>query len=302
MPRTLVILNAAAGTLRDLGEVDIDRRVADPLEATGRTVEIVMARGRKIGEAIRDAVHSPHEEVVVGGGDGTVNRALDALAGTGKTIGVLPLGTLNLLARDIGMPADLDGAVAALARATPQPIDLGRVNGRIFHSLSGLGFFSQIARAREETQKVPLGRTARFILSAWRAFTRTGRLRFHIEIDGTARTVDTYAFIVTVNAFDAPGWRRSRLDGGRLEVHVAEARPALGRIKAAIDLMTGAWRNNDGIESVLAEKVVVSRARTRTWVSTDGERFRETMPLAYEIVPKAVTVLIPPPQLESEAR
>lgn len=294
MIRTLVILNAAAGTLRDLGEVDIARRIVVPLERSGRAVEVVPARGAEIDQAVRKAVGSAHDEVVIGGGDGTVNRALNTLAPSGKIIGVLPLGTLNLLGRDLGMPPALDDAVAALAHGTAQRIDLGRVNGRLFHSLSGLGFFSQIARAREETQTFRLGRTGRLVLSAGRALARSGLSHFHLEIDGESRVVDTYAFLVTVNCFDAAGWRRGCLNAGLLEVHVAHKCPALGRLKAALSLVTGTWRSNLDIESFSARRVVVSRRRSRAWVSTDGERFRQDLPLRYEIVPDAVRVLVPP--------
>lgn len=296
MPKTLVILNAKAGTLRDLGAVDVEARVRGPLEASGRKVEVVLAKGTAIGDAILRGKTGDYDEIVIGGGDGTLSRALDVLAGSGKTIGVLPLGTLNLLGRDLGLPNDLDAAVAALVSAEPRPIDLARVNGRVFHSLSGLGFFSQIARAREEVQVLGIGRFFRFIVAAWRAFIRSGRLDFRIEIDGRAQDVATYAFLVTVNPFDAPGWRRKHLDDGLLEVHVAYAAPRLARVKAAFDLVFGTWRDNPGIESLKAKRVVVSRGRPRAWVSTDGELVRETLPLIYEILPGAVTVLAPPRQ------
>ena len=99
--------------------------------------------------------------MVVGGGDGSVSAAANALAGTGKTLGVLPFGTLNLLARDLAMPANIEEAIEALGAAQPRKIDLARVNGRFFHSLSGLGFFSQMARAREEVRGHPFGQAVR---------------------------------------------------------------------------------------------------------------------------------------------
>lgn len=301
MTKTLVILNAKAGTLRDLGAVDVEARVRAPLEATGREVELVLAKGSAIDAAVRRGKAGDFDEIVLGGGDGTLSRALDTLAGCGKKIGVLPLGTLNLLGRDLGLPNDLDGAVAALVAGEPRPIDLARVNGRVFHSLSGLGFFSQIARAREEVQVLGIGRFFRFVVAAWRAFFRTGRLNFRIEIDGRPHDVETYAFLVTVNPFDAPGWRRHHLDDGLLEVHVAYDAPRIARMKTALGLLTGTWRDDPGIASFKARRVIVSRGRPRAWVSTDGELVRETLPLAYEIVPNAVTVLAPPRQTAEPA-
>jgi diacylglycerol kinase family enzyme len=293
MTRTLVILNAKAGTLRDLGAVDVEARVKRPLEASGRQVEVVLAKGAAIGAAIERGKAGDYDEIVLGGGDGTVSRALGELAYSGKTIGVLPLGTVNLLGRDLGLPNDLGAAVAALLAAEPQSIDLARVNGRVFHSISGLGFFSQIARAREEVQVLGVGRFFRFIVAAWRAFIRSGRLNFRIEIDGCPHDVETYAFLVTVNPFDGTGWRRTHLDDGLLEVHVAYDAPRMVRLRTALGLLAGTWRDDPGIASFKAERVVVSRGRPRAWVSTDGELVREELPLTYEILPRAVTVLMP---------
>jgi diacylglycerol kinase family enzyme len=288
MHRTLVLLNARAGTLLDRGADQVRR----DLESLGGEVELQLLRPRQIVRAVQAAAQGPHDTIVVGGGDGSVSCAVNALAGSDKTLGVLPLGTINLLARDLGMPKDLAAAAAALATAVPRRIDLAGLNGRAFHSLSGLGFFSQMARAREEVRGHPLGRLASVGLAALRALRRTGRFDLELTIDGRVERVDALAVLLTNNRFN-PEWQRPRLDEGVLEVHIALDAGAMGLLKASADLLTGGWRNNPGIRSITAREVAITHLRRRTWAATDGELGREHVPLRYTLMPRALSVLTP---------
>ena len=216
--------------------------------------------------------------------------AVAALAGSDKTLGVLPFGTLNLLATDLGMPSKPADAIAALAGAKPRRIDLASVGGRPFHSLSGLGFFSQMARAREEVRGHPFGRFLGVGLAAFRALRRTGTFTLEISADGRHYTLDALAVLVTNNRF-GPDWRRARLDEGMLEILIAENAGALAKLKASADLVTGDWRESEGIRSIVAREVTISRHRRRVWTATDGELSREPIPLRYRIVPGALNVL-----------
>lgn len=292
MRRILVLLNARAGTVVDCGTETVTSAIA-ALGEGGRQVDIHLVAPKAMPAAIAEAARSSHDALVVGGGDGSVNLAARSLAGTGKVLGVLPFGTMNLLARDLGMPAGIDAAVAALKSATPADIDLATLDGRPFHSLSGIGFFSQMARAREETRGHPFGRFLGVAWAALKALRRTGRFRFEVALDGRREIVDAYAVLVTNNRF-GPDWRRPRLDEGLLEVHIAEDASTLGLARAGADLITGGWRDNPGIRSVTAREVTISHVRRRAWTATDGELVRAAVPLHYGITPRALTILKAP--------
>lgn len=292
MRNVFVVLNARAGALLDRDPAEVRREVEAALRGDGRRVEVMLERGRGMVRAIERGASGDYDTLVVGGGDGSVSCAARRLAGKSTALGVLPLGTLNLLARDLGMPVDLPGALEALAEARPVPIDLAALNGRHFHSLSGLGFFSQMARAREEARDLP-GRLLRLGAAAFRAFSRTGHLTLEFDIDGRAREMKAYAALVTCNPFGGDGWRRADLAGGMLEVHIAEEEGALARLKAGADVLSGGWRDNDGIHSYTAQRVRIGSRRRRAWVATDGELRREELPLLYTIEPRALTVLAP---------
>jgi diacylglycerol kinase family enzyme len=292
MRNILVLLNARAGTMLDRGADGVRDALNDALGGRSRAIDIRVLQPRDLIRAIGHIHESEHDTIIVGGGDGSVSAAAHALAGSRKTLGVLPFGTMNLLARDLRLAADPLEAIAALKNAAPRRIDLGTLNGRHFHSISGLGFFSQMARAREEHRDLP-GKLLRVGAAALRALSRTGRITLRVEADGARRAIDTYALLVTANRFGGEGWTRAALDGGMLEVHIARDEGALARLKAGADLLTGAWRDNDGIESFTCTRLKISSPRRRVWVATDGELRRESVPLDYAIRARALTVLAP---------
>jgi diacylglycerol kinase family enzyme len=288
VPKTLVLINARAGTLVDSGTDNIVSALESVLGR--RETEIRLLKPRAMVPAIAEAARGVHDTVIVGGGDGSVSCAAAALAGSEKVLGVLPFGTLNLLARDLGMPSDPKEAVAALASAKLRRIDLARVADRPFHSLSGLGFFSQMARAREEVRGHPLGRFLGVAVAALRAVRRTATFTLDISADGRHSSAEALAVLITNNRF-GPDWRRKRLDEGVLEILIAENAGGLAKLKASADLVTGGWRESEGIRSIIAREVTISRHRRQVWAATDGELSRKPIPLRYHVMPKALNTL-----------
>ncbi len=290
MPKTLVLLNARAGTLLDSGTDAVVSALKSALGGGGEAPEIRLLAPKEMAGAIAQAARGDCDTLVIGGGDGSVSAAAAALAGSDKILGVLPFGTLNLLAHDLGMPREPQEAIAALAGAKPRRIDLASVAGRPFHSLSGLGFFSQMARAREEVRGHPLGRFLGVGLAAVRALRRTETFTLDISADGRHAQLAALAVLVTNNRF-GPDWRRERLDGGVLEILIAENAGALAKLKASAELVTGTWRESVGIRSIVTRNLTIRRHRHRVWAATDGELSREPIPLRYEIMPGALNAL-----------
>lgn len=293
MTRTLVILNAKAGTILDLGADKVRAEVDAALTRPGHDVDVMVREGEDMAKIIASAPSLGYDRLIVGAGDGTISTAASALAGTDIALGVLPLGTMNMLAYDIGLPRDLAGALTALRDSEPMRIDVAMVNGRAFHGVSGIGFFSQMALAREAFRQTH-GRIAGWFRALARALLRSGRVRLDIEVDGRRVSMEAYAAVVTNNSFDGAGWHRSRLDAGEIEVHIAEERGALARMKLGADVLVQSWRDNPGVHSFRGQRVVINSVRrNRAWVATDGEVTREDMPLIYEVRPKALSLLLP---------
>src|SRR3954470_10216042 len=121
-----VIINGSAGSGHD------DAMAADlrqRFRAQGMEASVILARdGRELIASAKEAVAQRVDMVAGGGGDGTQNAVASVLAGTGIPYGVLPMGTLNHFAKDLGIPLDLDGAVQTIATGIPKQVDVGEVN------------------------------------------------------------------------------------------------------------------------------------------------------------------------------
>ena len=295
----LVLVNSRAGTVLDGLGRNPRETIEKAFAEAGLEADIQLVKPRHMDRWLARAARSDYDTIIVGGGDGTFSHALRHLAGTDKTLGVLPLGTMNLFGRDLGVATPFAAGVHSLATAEPKPIDLGEINGRLFHSLVGVGFFAQMARAREETRGFRLGRWVGLGVAAMRAYSRTGRTRLAIEVDDQVRDIDAYAVLVTNNLFEGASWRRTRLDAGTLEIHIGHDADILTRAKAGLDLLFGTWRDNETIETVKARRATIYSMRSRLWASVDGELVRMRTPLRFAIRPRALSVLVPQPAPEA---
>jgi diacylglycerol kinase family enzyme len=143
-----VVLNAAAGL--GPGQVQVEaERIRELFAALGVVVSVSQVRGAEVMEAARAAASSDADVVVLGGGDGTMSAGANALAGTGRLMGVLPLGTLNHFARDLGIPPDPEEAVRTIVRGVPRDVDVGEANGRVFVNNSSIGLYPLMVSLRD---------------------------------------------------------------------------------------------------------------------------------------------------------
>jgi diacylglycerol kinase family enzyme len=292
--KTLVLLNAKAGTL-NTGAVQNPRELVEQaFAAAGREAEIALVEPEEMDTRLEEAARSDCGTVIVGGGDGTFSHALAKLAGTDKVLGLLPLGTMNLLGRDMyAQTAGFAAMAAALASGDVRKLDLATVNGRPFHTLCGLGYFSRVAREREQNRfDFPGGRILSVLVSVWKSVTKSGRVRLDIMADGRRIRTHAYAILITSNRI-GNDWRRERLDEGVLELHLMRQSHLAGRARAGFELLSGRWREGDAIESVIAKRIEISSERPRMWMAVDGELRREETPLVFEIDRAKIAVLMP---------
>lgn len=291
--RHTVVVNARAGTVLEAGADAFSSRLAAAFAARGSVAEIKLVPPRELEGALALAVDREDSVPVIAGGDGTINHVLPVLMRAPRPVGILPMGTVNVLGRDLGLYGELEQQVAALCAGEPVEMDVGRVNDRLFHSLSGLGFFSLMAREREHARRrFPFSRAAAFSLAAVRSILFTRSISVDIRIGQEHLVVDADAVLVTVNRFDGPEWRRGRLDGGVFEVHVLNAGGLYSRSKAALSVVSGRWRSSGHLTSFFGDEVVLQRRdKRRGHVTFDGEVERKAGALTYSLLPRAFRVI-----------
>ncbi|MEA3079455.1 MAG: hypothetical protein QOF05_863, partial [Sphingomonadales bacterium] len=210
MARVTVLLNRGGGAVA--ADPKIAGKVADALAAAGVEPEIELIDGGDCAARCRAIAERGDDLVVVGGGDGTVSAAASALVGTETLLGILPLGTLNHFARDLGLPHKLEEAATLIASRRERRVDVAQMNERIFINNSAIGLYPLMVVDRD-LQRRRLGRSKRLamLVASLRTLTRFGHQRLTLTVNDRQARVDTPLLFVGNNDYrldlGAPGRR-----------------------------------------------------------------------------------------------
>lgn len=293
--KTTVIVNAAAGTgcTREWAG-----QLTEKFAANGMEVTVVLAQtGAQMIEAATLAVQKKAAIVVAGGGDGTINTVATILVGSKTTLGVLPLGTLNHLAKDLHIPLDLDEAIRTIATGTTINIDVGDINGRPFLNNSSLGLYPDIVREREKLQRrLGHGKWFAFFWATLAALRRYPFLNAQLTINGTVHARRAPFIFIGNNEYLMEGFNigtRARLDGGILSLYVSHRTSRWGLLRLAVSSLFSRLRQERDFESLTTSEIRIETRHKRLRVATDGEVTMMEMPLCYRIRPGALQVIVP---------
>ncbi len=287
--RVVIIVNPIAGGGRGPRvALDVERRLA----AEGRAVERVETRAAGDAERLaREAVASRARVVLVCGGDGTVNEAVQALAGTDTALAVMPLGTANVLARELGV---FDGARAVaglILRGRRRRFDLGRANGRYFICMASVGFDAFVTErmARERRGSISY---MTYFAPTWRAFRDYPFAPLRITVDGTPLERPAYHVIVgNVRGYGGPFsvTPAAKPDDGRLDACVFRG-CGRGWLLFHMAAMAAHVHHRFGSVEVVRGSRIEVASDAPVPLQLDGD-FKGHAPVVFEVVPNAVTVL-----------
>jgi diacylglycerol kinase family enzyme len=293
-----VIVNAGAGTGHDDERAaELRRKLAD----AGLDAELTLAAGgEELIAAARRACEGGARLVVAGGGDGSVNAVASQVVEAGRAdvkFGVLPMGTLNHFAKDLGIPLQLDAAIANLASGVPTRVDVGEVNGRIFLNNSSLGLYPDIVRDREKQQRrLGRGKWPAALWASLAALRRYPFLSIRLEVEGTRLARRTPFVFIGNNAYTMQGLGigvRERLDAGLLSLYVAQHPTRFGLLRFAFDALRARLGEERDFDVLQAGGFEIDTHRARLRVATDGEVTVMAPPLRYRSRPGALEVLVP---------
>ena len=287
-----VLVNKGGGTAAAHGEALRDT-IEAAFAAAGLPIDLHLLDGCDIAAAAAEL--SDRELVVVGGGDGTLGCAARALVeGGGATLGILPLGTRNHLASQLGVPADLTQAAALIAAGFTRRIDLGRVNDEAFVNNASVGFYPQLVRERD---RVGLPKKLAAIPATLRALGRIRHHRLHLTLKGEKQAVVTPMLFVGNNRYTMEAGRlgeREALDDGVLSIYAIASRRRLALIGFGLRMLAGRADPDRDFAAIgeVATMEVTGHAHHLD-VALDGEVRRLAMPLRFSIQPGAITVIAP---------
>lgn len=290
-----LVLNVNSGTVQALGVTPDDLRAM--FAAHGLEVTIDADPDAQLSDRIAAALQSDADTVIAAGGDGTVTALATAIIESDKSLAILPLGTANLLARDLGLPLDLEECVAALAAMEPLAIDVSEVNGTIFLHKAVIGVIPELAAGREYIRGQGIGAKIGYIRYFFRRIARARRLALEIATgDGQTRIERVQAIAVASNAYDEGLGRffhRDKLDTGLLTIYLLRHLNVGDIFKLATGMLAGRWRDYDALDISTARTVTIRSRKPRLQLMIDGEVSSMEVPLQFRIYPRALTVLAP---------
>jgi len=288
------IVNVASGTAEEA------RKVLDE----GDEFEVHAVEPEQIGRTIREVVDAGATRILVSGGDGTIATAASELLNTQAELAILPGGTLNHFARDLGVSTEAAEALKLAVEGTCRGVDIGVVNGRVFLNTSSVGAYVRFVRIRERLE-TRFGYRIASTLAALRILFQLRSFAVELEVDGKPRIYRTPLVFIGVGEreLQLPSLG-SRVRDGRRGLHVMVVRGRssarlLALALAAVARGVEAVARTPELDSFLVDRCRVT-VRRPTSVAIDGELVAMHEALEYELRRDALHVVCPPPEPVAE--
>jgi diacylglycerol kinase family enzyme len=307
----VALLNVMAGSIEGSSGEKMRERVRSALAARGIICEVEALPGVELAEAAKRALQKAQrneiDAVIAGGGDGTIHTVAAVLAGTGVKLGILPLGTLNHFAKDLGIPMELEGAVDVIAAAHEVNIDVGEVNGIVFINNSSIGVYPYMVLDRERLRR-------QRGLRKWTAMGLAGLhmlrvfpiRRLRVRAEGWVDPCRTPSLFVGNNKYTlsltAPR-KRERLDGGELWFYIVKHQTRLSLVWFTVRSLLGLASTERDLRVFGAKHADIGarKRKKRLAVALDGEVVFLRPPLHYRIRAGELRVYAPLPAQPAEA-
>jgi YegS/Rv2252/BmrU family lipid kinase len=256
-----------------------------------------MSRSKEGPDGLRAMVEDGVDRVLVWGGDGTVRRCIDAIVGDELdhvSLGVLPAGTANLLAKNLGIPTDLEGALAVALHGEPRPIDVGVMNGEHFAVMGGTGFDALMIKDADDEVKEKLGRVG-YVRATIRS-TKMSPIKMTVELDGRTWFSGKATCVLVGNVGTILGGITAFADAsptdGRLDVGVLQAKSRADWVRVAARSVTGRVDRSPFVDVATAKKIKIE-LKTKTPWQVDGGDKTPAKKFKIRCVPGAVRICQP---------
>jgi len=275
------------GGLIELRRVLSELGVQDPLW-------FEVNKSRKAPKRVAKAVSMGAELVFVWGGDGTVQRSIDVLAGTDIPMAVLPAGTANLFATNLGIPSDLTKAVEVGLGGKRRQLDVGRINGERFGVMAGVGADAMMIKSADRGLKDKLGRSA-YVLTGARALSNA-QFKVRVNVDGRSMYKGRAGCVLVGNVGKLFGgiqaFDDAEPDDGQLDVGVVTATTAMQWSRLLARASVGRTDRSKYVRMDAGARIDI-RIKPKLPYELDGGDRPPTKFLKVRVEPKALTVCVP---------
>lgn len=253
-----------------------------------------VAKSKQAPACAREAHESGADLIFVWGGDGTVQRCVDALAGTGATLAILPAGTANLLAHNLGIPVSIEQAVGIGLQGRRRPLDTGVVNGEHFAVMAGAGLDALMIDGADAGLKDRIGRAA-YLWTGARNLSASP-VNATVEVEGRRFYRGTITCVLAGNMGTVLGgvdvFDGSRPDDGLLEFGVVTARSSAQWIRTIARTVVGRAERSPFVVTARGTSIRVTFDHPTPY-EVDGGSRGEVTKLKIKVAPASVTVCVP---------
>jgi diacylglycerol kinase family enzyme len=288
-----VLLNRSAGSGTDADSI------AASFRAAGREAQVITLDGKQDPTELAARYASPGAAVVAAGGDGTVSSVAAGVVGTGAVLGVLPVGTLNHFAKDLGIPVDLDGAIDTIVNGRIGAIDVGEVNGRIFLNACSIGIYPSVVQIREALRSQGYRKWHAMALAIYRVLRHYRGVHVRMAaVQGRVTQWRTPFLFVGNNEYTLEGFQlggRTTLERGQLVAYLAPRARTRDLPMLLARALIGRARQSGAFEIIPATEFWIDTRHAGPSVALDGELIALRPPLHFQVRPRALHVLLPIP-------
>jgi YegS/Rv2252/BmrU family lipid kinase len=255
---------------------------------------IEVPKSRFAPKQVKRALDEGSKLLFVWGGDGTVQRSIDAMAGSDTALAILPAGTANLLATNLGIPQDIEQAVSIGLRGDRHKLDLGRFNGERFAVMAGAGFDASMIQQAEGSLKDRFGRVA-YVWTGSKNL-RAKPFKAKIVVDGVPWYAGAASCILVGNVGRLFGgievFEDARPDDGRLEVGVVNADGITDWVRTLARTAVGHAERSPLVQATSATKIKVKLSRKVLYEVDGGDR-EKVKSFTIKVQPAAITICLP---------
>lgn len=293
-----VIINRQSGTVSDLWDDVYERRLMEILKGNGWQPVLKVVDGKGLDETVEDGLASGVKTIISGGGDGTTNSMAGKLAGRGVALGILPFGTLNLVARDLNTPLDPLEAAKTFHPESHRKIDTLLINDEICLCVTFFGFYPVVLKHQQDvhTRKwwnkfLTMGK------EVWQVYNSSPRIIMHLKEDGEEQQVMTRLLALIPGRYeDSFGLlpKREQLEAEGFQVYVSmhEGRRAL--VKLGYHLLRGNPKLDPRFKVYQASDLRISvENKSSVLVAIDGELKKLNLPARAQLKSAQLKVLLP---------
>ena len=288
-------MNPRSGAQRG---ADVRELLAGVLRESGRSFRISVAKASEIKELAEERAATKCDVLVAGGGDGTVCAVGEAALRHGTTLGVIPLGTFNYFAKNIGIPLEVEQAARVLVEGKLLPAPVLDLDGRLILNSASIGIHPAALLKRRKLYRV-WGRSQlnAYLSVLWTAFQPPPRLRVRLRTDTGEVVRETPMVTICSNAFQMQTFGlvgTECLASGKFALYIARMAGRATTFRLGLRVLFRRLRLGHDYEAICASEAIIETLRRhRVRVALDGELGSHESPMRFRLAPKELMVLAP---------